>query len=126
MRITPLDENKVNNGTWVDYMGVPLLIARGNNETFRREFRRLSKPYQRKIDNGEIDETVAEQIMAKSLAKGVLLGWDENKIPGGTPYSQEAAVELILDDPDCRDFIIEFSGEIDNFLTDQEDYDKGK
>lgn len=126
MRITPIDENKVNDGAWVDYMGVPLLIARANNDVFRKKFRQLTKPYQRQIDNDTLPETESEKILADSMAHGILVGWDKDKFPDGIEYSKEAAKELLLDDPDCRKFVTEFASQVDNFFTEQEEEDQGK
>lgn len=119
MRITPVDDEKARDGTWISYMGVPLKIARAGNEKFKNVFRRLSKPYQREIENGSLDERAAEDILCKALAQAVLLDWDAEKFPGKVPYSTEDAEALLKDDPDCRTFVTEFSQRAENYFLEE-------
>lgn len=126
MRITPIDDQKTTSGAWTEYMGVPVLVARSNNDVFRREFRRLSKPYQRQIDQNRLPEDIAENILATSMAKGILLDWDSEKFPGNVKYSFEAAKEVLTDDPDFRDFVTEYSGQAENYYEEEKEYSSGK
>lgn len=121
MRITPIDDSLANDGTWVSYMGVELKIARANNESFRTIFRKLSKPYERDIENERLDSDTAENILCKSMAHAILLDWKASTFPDNIEYSKEAAEDLLRNDPDCRDFVSEFSRERENFY--QADYE---
>ena len=117
MRITPIDDKKANDGEIFNYMGVPLRIARANNDNFKRVFRQLTKPYQRDIDKGTLDNDTAEDILCKALAQTVLLGWDETKFPGNYPYSVDNAESLLKNDIDCRNFVTEVSQGAENFYV---------
>lgn len=122
MRITPIDDKKVNEGSVFNYMGVPLTIARANNEKFKKVFRNLTKPYQREIDRGSIKNELAEELLCKALAQTILLGWDADKMPGNFPYTVENAESLLMNDPDCREFVMTISKEAENFYaSDAED-----
>ena len=117
MRITPIDDKKANEGSEFQYMGVPLVIARANNENFKKVFRTLTKPYQRDIDRGSIKNELAEELLCKALAQTVLLGWDQTKMPGNFPYTVDNAESLLLNDTDCRTFVMEISKDAENFYT---------
>ena len=119
MRITPIDDKKVNEGSTFSYMGVPLVIARANNEKFKKVFRTLTKPYQREIDRGSIKNELAEELLCKALAQTILLGWDAEKMPGNFPYTVENAESLLLNDPDCREFVMAIAKEAENFYSEE-------
>lgn len=121
MRITPIDDKKVNEGTEFNYMGVPLIIARSNNDKFKKLFRTLSKPYQRDIEKGTLSDEVSTEILCKSLAGTVLVGWDQDKMPGNFPYSVENATSLLYNDPDCRDFVMNVAREAENFFVSEQE-----
>jgi len=116
LQITPVDHGKEEDGSWGSYLGVPLLIARSNNAKFKKMFRRLSKPYKKQIDKGTIDDDTALDIMCKSIAYGVLNSWDKTKMPGNPEYSEENAVDLLKNDPDCLDYVQEYSNDLDNYI----------
>lgn len=123
MRITPIDDEKVNGGITVNYLGVPLIIARANNDHFKKVFRTLTKPYQRDIDRNTLDNAVAEDLLCKALAQTILVGWDKSKFPGNIEYSVENAEQLLKNDPDCRIFVTNVSQDAENFYReDREDY----
>ena len=117
MRITPIDDKKVNEGSVFNYMGVPLTIARANNDKFKKLFRTLTKPYQREIDRGTMSNEDAEAILCKALAQTVLLDWDQEKMPGNFPYTKENAESLLKNDPDCREFVMSVAKEAENFYA---------
>lgn len=118
-QITPVDHAKEEDGSWGDYLGVPLLIARANNDKFKKIFRRLSKPHKKQIDKGTIDDETARSIMVKSVSGAILNGWDKTKIPGNVEYSREMAEALLANDPDCMDYVQEFAADLDNYIKDE-------
>lgn len=122
MRITPISDKKAENGEWFEYLGVPLLIARSNSRTFKKTFRRLSKPYERQLRNNRLDPETSEKLVCRAMAEAVLLGWDESKMPGNVPYSIDNAESLLLSDTDCREFVSDIAQEAENFfITDEEE-----
>ena len=119
LQITPIDHVKEEDGAWGSYLGVPLLIARANNDKFKKVFRRLSKPHKRQIDKGTIDDVTAKDIMVKSVAAGILNGWDKNYMPEKVEYSEINAISLLHNDQDCMDYVQEFSADLDNYIKEE-------
>lgn len=117
MKITPIDEDRAADGTWTDYMDVPLLIARANNDKFRKIFRRLSKPHANAIEKNRLNDDIAQKILCRAMAEAILVGWKQEQFPGNLEYSVDTAEQLLLDDMDCRDFVYEFSKEAENFYV---------
>jgi hypothetical protein len=115
MRITPIDESKADDGAWFEYMGVPLKIARSNNKAFRKAFRRVSRPYEKKLRENKLDSETSERLVCEAMAEAVLVDWDATKFPGNVPYSVEAAKEFLLEDIDARDFISDIAAEAENY-----------
>ena len=100
-----------------DYYGVTLEIARSNNPQFRAKFRKLSKPYQRQIDNKTISDEKSVDIVCEAMAGTVLVGWS-GTFPDGEEYqySEDAAKQLLADDQDAREFVSNVSGDLSLFL----------
>jgi len=119
LKITPVG-NKADLGAWGYYRNVKLKIARLNNNRYKAAFRRLMKPYQKEIDNNTLDDDTSDRIICESLAEGVLVDWDKSTFPGEVEYSKENAIDLLLNDPDCRLFVMDYAGDINNYLEDEE------
>ena len=117
MKFTPVG-NKSEIGVETSYYGVKITIARDTNTKYRAAFRRLSRPYKDELENGTLDEATSESILNEAAAEGLLVGWDSSTVPGGTPYSKEAAMSVLAEDPDLRNFVMKFAGDITNFLDD--------
>jgi len=119
IEITPIDKAHEESGAWGRYRGIPLLIARANNSRFRAIFKKLSKPLSREIEKGTISEADSEEILCESLSVGILMGWKEFEIKGEeVEYTKENAKQLLANDPDCREYVQNYSQDIDNYLKD--------
>lgn len=126
LKITPVDKNAEQEGVWRTYRGVDLLIARGNNIAFKSAFRKLTKPFQREIERNIISERDSENILAEALADGVLLDWKNFVINNKeVPYTKQNAKQLLINDPDCRDFVQEVANDLDNYIIEQKQDLKG-
>lgn len=122
LRITPVNKDHEQNGTWTEYRGVDLLIARSNNTLFAKTMRQLSKPFAKQLKKGDLAPETVNSILAKATAVGILKDWRNFKIGGeDVPYSTENATNLLINDPDLMDFVSDFSSELDNYLTEQDD-----
>ena len=120
LKITPVDKTAEEDGVWADYRGVKLKIARANNERYTREFRRLTRPYQKQIAKNKLDPDLAKEILAKAAAKGLLRDWKDFYINGEkVPFSLENATQLLLNDEDCLDFVTEFAQDMDNYVVEE-------
>lgn len=117
LRITPVDDKKVEEGTWTKYRGVDVKIARAGNTEYARIFAQLTRPYKRDIERGTLDEKTMKSILCETLAKTVLVDWDNFEIDGAKiEYDFKKAKQLLENDPDCRDHIQEFARDLDNFI----------
>ncbi len=105
-----------------DYYGVTLKIARGNNPNFRQKFRALTRPYKRQIEAGTLPDDKSDAILCEAMAGTVLFGW-RGVFPGGEehPYSDENAKQLLLNDPDCREFVSQTAGNLAVFLSSEQE-----
>lgn len=123
LRITPVDDQKAEEGTWTKYRGVDIKVARAGNTEFTRLFAQLTRPYKRDIERGTLDDKTMKSILCETLSKTILLEWknfmiDEKAIE----YTQKHAQQLLENDPDCREHVQEFSHDLDNFI--KEDIDE--
>lgn len=117
MRITPVNDKASQEGSWTKYRGVDLKVARANNERFQRHFMNASRPHRRDIDKNALDNATAERILCGAIAEGILLDWDNFIIDGEVvEYSKENAFELMKQDSDCRDYVQEFSRDLNNYI----------
>jgi len=120
LKITPVGD-KAELGAKVIYRGVELLVARMNNSKYKYVFRQLIKPYQKEVENNTLDDDTSDRLLCEALAEGILLGWNKDTFPGNVAYTKENAVELLLNDSDCRDFITDFANDINNYLEEDEE-----
>lgn len=104
------DNQKAAGGTWCNIMGGQFLIARAGNENYMEAQERNGK---RKAT------TVAERQHAlyRSIAEGILLDWKEVEDAKGNaiPYSVDAAVEVLSDNPDLVNQIMVEANDLENF-----------
>ncbi len=110
-----------------DYMGIKLTIARHNNDAFKRKFRALLKPHTDEFENDTMNDDVADIITAESLAGTVLVGFESFMVGDDQyDYSVENAESLMRDDEDCREFVMEKSRDLKNFLMEEKASVAGK
>lgn len=127
LKLTPVTDEAETEGVWTDYpvenprfKKMRLRIARARNPRFRKEFNRLHRPYQRKGKN--LTEEAAENILVKAMAHGILVDWELETVDGTEyEYSEQAAEILLRNDPDLRDYVLEFSEDLSNFIEDEEE-----
>ena len=104
-----------------DYFGVTLRIGRSNAPEFLSKLRRLTKPYKRQIDNGSLADDKSREMFCEAMAGTVLLGWSGLEVDGKpVPYTEATAKELLINDPDCREFVSQIAGSLDRFLEDEQ------
>ncbi len=121
LRITPSNPELEEKGVWTKYRDVGLLIARSNNVKYRAKFRKVIEPYQDVEGNINCSEEKSAELLAIALADTVLLDWDKDSFPGKVEFTEENAEDLLTHDEDCRNFVIDFSGKIDNYIQKSED-----
>ena len=114
------DPAKEIEGVWTDDLGggLKLKIARLRNPNFRKLYQRLTKPYERQIRNRTLDDTTENGILAKCLAKTVLLGWENLKVSDEAVAYSEAEALKILSNPqlaDFRDLVVDLANDAELF-----------
>lgn len=76
--------------------------AGGSNAEFNKAMERLTKPYRRHIQQGTLDNKVADDIYRTAFIDAVLLGWEgvEDQNGKDIPFTKEAAHELFKSLPE--------------------------
>ena len=128
MKLTPINGNTETEGSEFIYRGNKLLVARAGNTKFKKLFRELLKPFKEEFDSGRMSEEQSNEIMIECISQTVLVGWEEiTDVTGENhEYSHAKAKELLNDDRDVYDSVIDFSDNIENYLTTNEEVLKGK
>lgn len=103
-----------------DYFGVKLTIARTNSEAFLAKFRKVTRPYRKQIASGSMDMKRSDELMCEAMAGTVLVDWEDFKAGGeDVPFSIENAVDLLIHDRDCRDFVSRIAGDLQAFVDEE-------
>ncbi len=132
LQITPVNKEEEENGKWTNYRGVDLLVARANTDKYKRAFRKAMAPYQRQIEDESLSEEKSIDLLTSLLSKHILLDWKNFPDFASTDskatvsYSSENAKDLLSNDPDCLQFVQEFSNNLNNFLIEEAERFKGK
>jgi len=94
-------------GVWYDVGdGGRVKVARANNRRFRDRFRALARGKERQIQQNILPEDVAEELLCKAMAHGLLLDWSGIEDNGAAvAYSEQAATEMLKRYPDFRRLI---------------------
>ncbi|MDY0212552.1 MAG: hypothetical protein RBR06_06065 [Desulfuromonadaceae bacterium] len=114
------DGNMEKDGIDLPYgEGVSIRIARagGSNSRYGKLLGERLKPHRRQMDNGTLDDKVAERIMAEVYADAVLVGWQGVTDADGAPleFSRDNCIRLLLDLPELFRDIQEQAGRVANF-----------
>lgn len=117
-----------NSTTKQAFKGIMLEIARSNTPEYISKLRFLTKPFQRQIDAGDFPVEKDIEITAKALAGTVLVGWQPFTMPNGDQieYSLANAENLLINDNDCRKFVLEISREWELYERQAEEDAEGK
>lgn len=77
------DTDSEKNGIVIDYGDFRVTIARagGANKKYQRTLELLTRPYQRAINTGSLDEDIAREILYKTYARTIIRDWE---VPDGT------------------------------------------
>lgn len=78
-----------------------------SNKRYSKELDRVSKPYRRMIDSGQMPAATSEKLMLEVFCSTVLLGWENVQDTEGKqiPYSKEKAIEIMTKLPDLYLFL---------------------
>lgn len=76
--------------------------AGGANRKFSTVLDAKLKPYRRQIENGTLDDKIAERVLAEAYAEAVIIGWSGVSGRDGKPlaFTKANVVGLLTDLPD--------------------------
>lgn len=115
---------KLEEGSWTEYRGAKLLIAHAESDRFQRRVQALEKPFRRKIERNEMDPVERKNLLTQALGETILLGWEGVcNSQGPIQYSKSASVQALRNDPELRNFVMEYSTDLQNFKDDEEEHE---
>jgi len=120
IKITPTDGIKELEGTWTNYQGVRLLIARTTKPAYMNALILGSKSMKTKMNQLDVPTEEMTNTVCKALSKYLLLDWQDFVIDGEElPFSIDNAYWLLKNDIDARNFVLEFADEAANYYREE-------
>jgi hypothetical protein len=127
-----IDQNplETEEGVWTPpFMGVEFLVSHVSNIEFQNKFARLQQPYAKMIERRKLAPSKQRDIMCKAMAGTILRGWrgamvdkDKNEVK----YTEELAERVLLTNIEVREFVTDFSSDLDNYRQEEaEEVGKG-
>lgn len=112
---------KQEKGVWTTFGGSQFLVAHSSALKFQRILTRLQAPHRRKIERGNLDPAVSKEILCQAMAEGLILDWkdvidSQNNV---VPFSTEMAAQALANNYDLRDYLQEFSIDLENFRQEE-------
>ncbi len=116
------------NGIALDYGEAgTIVIARagGSNTKFQTRFQALMRPYRMQMQNGTMDDDVANRLMAEAFAETVVLGWSGVKGSDGEEleFTQDNVKKLLTDLPELFADIRTQATSFTNFVVESREED---
>lgn len=110
-------EEVFRNSAWGTFRGSKFLVAPTSDIAFQRTFNRLQAPHRKSIERGKLDPAIAQEITVEAMAKNMLLDWKDVVDAEGkeVEYTEALGVQVLTSQLDLREFIQEFSADIENF-----------
>jgi hypothetical protein len=116
------DFSLADQGVWATFMGSDFLIAHTSSMRFQRTLARLQQPHRKKIETGTLDPQQSRDILCKAMSEALLLDWRKvSGRSGDVPYSPDAAYQALVKNPELRDFVTEFSMNLQNYRNEEVD-----
>ena len=112
------------DGVWVVFpegRKFRILRAGGSNSKYSRAMQQKLKPHRRQIDNGTLDNAVAEDLLMDVYVRHIIKDWEGiHDAEGKTiPYSPEVAKEFFEAVPDLFDDIQRLAQAMQTFQASQ-------
>lgn len=113
------DLSSLESGVWEEYQGSRFLIAHISNSRFQRALAKYQLPHRRKIAEGTLDPEKNKEIVARAMSEGVLLGWEHvvDAQKQEVKYTPQLAYQVLMRDPEFRDFVSEYAMAMTNFKS---------
>ena len=115
------DVSLLDEGVWTEFNGSKLKIAHSSNSAFQRALSRRQQPHRRKIEQGTADPQVLRDVMCQAMADALVVDWKEvtDKSGASIAYTPELGYKALKNNPDLREYVTEFSTNLDNFRTEE-------
>lgn len=113
--------DRLTQGTWVEYGGSKFLLAHSSNMKFQRVFARLQAPHRSKIDKGTLDPEISKDLVCKAFSQALILDWDDVIDSEGNlvEFSQDMAYQAIMNNPDLLEYIQEVANNLAYFKDEE-------
>ena len=117
-------------GVWIDYgSSGKFLIARsgGANTKFAKVLEFKMRPYRRQMDQGKLDNEIANKVLMETFIEACLLGWENLTYQDdkAIKFSKENAIRLFTDLPDLFNDLREQSAKMATFQQEEVEADSG-
>ncbi len=121
------NKKKELEGVEINYgEGVYVTVARDNNPLFKKIFRKLTKPYERQIEDRRLDEAQATELLCEAMSEAIFIGMRGVVYKGETLEDTAANRKMLLINlPDFRVSIEKEASNAERF-RDQAVEDEGK
>lgn len=113
---------KQTDGVWTpEFNGSKFKVASTTSTKFQRILNRLQAPHRKKIEKGSLDPKISKEILCQAMAEGLLLDWKDVVDGQGqnVPFDPEIAFKALMNNDDLKDYLSEFSQDLENFRTEQ-------
>lgn len=113
--------DKQEKGVWTKYQGSEFKVASSSSTNFQRALNRLQAPYRKKIEKGTLDPKISRQILCQAMAEHLLLDWKDvtDSTGGNVEYSSELGERALQNNDDLREYLQEFSLDLENFRQEE-------
>lgn len=117
------DTAKEQDGVWEDLGGgARILVARSNNRKYIKLMEAKLKAHKHTLDaGGEAAEKVAEEAIVDSMAKAILLDWQELSWQGAPLEVSEENAKKLLGVKDFRAMVMRLADDRERFLAAEEE-----
>ncbi len=119
--------DKEAEGDWAHFKGSQFLIASSGCNKFQRLFAKLQLPHRKALDKGRLDPTIQLDIMARAMAKTLLLDWRDVVDTAGNvvDFDSDVAYRALKGNSELREFVTAYSTDLGNFISEEQE-DLGK
>lgn len=113
------DENKEEAGVLVDFGdGLKIRVRRFKSKKSQDVRKELEKPFVDQIRRGPLSDAVAEEMLIKQIATGIIADWEGMEWPTdgvSLPYTAKNAYDVLKALPELRDQILQVSIDAENY-----------
>lgn len=120
------DRKREIEGRWVSgSRGGQYRVARISNPKYKAYRDRLLKPHRRSIDADSMDPEKLRELLARAVARHILLDWKDVEDDDGKPivYTSQVGEQALIEVPDLYDEILRHADNFEDFALEQQEAD---